>query len=290
MEAEQSLKDKLVDFLIENPKHLQEIYDKFSEEKKSTIRGRLNENVGKCFKRISKGVYLSKVGDAQALIIEGDSWEAIKDIETGVIDTIITDSPYTCLDKHYQVGSTRKRNLEKDIGFKTQDMDKQLMQEMLRVLKPNGHFFCFLPSDAADTYEYNSNMIALAKEVGFTFNKRWIWDKMVIGMGYNGRNRHEQIIFFSKDKRRKPHDLSIPDVLTHKRIHANKRLHNAEKPVELIEDIMKFSNLKGDVVMDLFAGSLSTAQAGLNLGINTISMEIDGDMIKKSAKERGMKI
>ena len=122
---------------------------------------------------------------------------------------------------------------------------------------------------------------------GFEFNKRWIWDKVVIGMGYNGRNRHEQILFFSKGKRRKPYDLSIPDVLTHKRIPTAKRLHEAEKPVELIMDIMRFSNCKNNLVVDTFAGSLSVAESGLRLGINTISIELDPKMILQSLKARG---
>lgn len=280
-----SLKTKLVDFLVDNPRALGEIYTEFSNETPTTIRGRLNEGVGKIFHRITKGVYIATKGDARAIIIEGDAWEKIRDMDPNSVDTIITDSPYSCLNHHLATGTTRK--LAGEWSFKTKDIDIELLREMRRVLKPGGHFFSFLPPDSKDTLAYNNKFIDMTLSTGFEFNKRWIWDKVVIGMGYNGRNRYEQILFFSKGKRHKPKDLSIPDVLTHKRIPAAKRLHEAEKPVELIMDIMRFSNSKGDMVLDTFAGSLSVAEAGLRLGINTISIEIDSNMISKSLRARG---
>ena len=283
-----SLKMKLEDFLTQNPSSLEEIYEEFPDEKQTTIRGRLNENINKCFRRLSKGVYVAAKGNAQALIIEGDAWEKIKDIESNSMDSIITDSPYSCLNHHLATGTTRKKDGKWQ--FQTKDMDREILGHFFRVLKPGGHFFCFLPPDSKDTLNYNNDMIQLSMKIGFEFNKRWIWDKVCIGMGYNGRNRHEQIIFLSKGDRRKPEDLSIPDVLTHKRIASTDRAHEAEKPVELIKDILKFSNKPGDVVLDPFAGSLSLAKAGLELGINTVSIEIDHDMISNSINYRRMEI
>ena len=278
-----------MDFLEDNPQPLPKIYDEFKEEKPTTIRGRLNENIGKCFKRIKKGVYLAVKGDARAIIIEGDAWEELKEIESSSIDTIITDSPYTCLNVYYH-GTTRQRNRDGNIGFPTKDMDLPLMKEFNRVLKPGGHFFSFMPAFAESTLENNEVAISNALQSGFTFRKLWVWDRRYFAMGYCGRNQHELIAFYTKGEKRKPCDLSIADVLTHTRIAASKRIHDAEKPVELIKDLMKFSNVPGDVVLDPFGGSLTTAQAGLELGVNTISIEIDGDMIRKSVEARGLNV
>lgn len=280
-----SLKQNLIDFLTDNVQTLREIYSEFSDQKPSTIRGRLNENVGKIFRRIDRGVYLATQGDTKALIIEGDAWEVLKEFDDNSIDAIITDSGYTCLNKHYQTGSTRQRNLNKNIGFETRDIDKELLAHMFRVLKPGAHFFSFLPADAKDTLDYNNRFIEMAKEAGFKFNKRFIWDKQRIGMGYNGRNRYEQIIFLSKGDRHMPYDLSIPDVLSHKSVRPEKRIHDAEKPIELIKDIMRFCTKKNDVVLDPFAGSMSTARAGLAIDRHTISIEIDSNVIDKAIKE-----
>ncbi len=282
-----SLRENLSDFLTDNPSSLQEIYLEFPHEKGTTIRGRLNENVGKCFKRIKRGIYLAKKGEAQALIIEGDAWKEIKEIEDNSIDAIITDSPYSCLNHHLAMGTTKKR-LGK-WSFKTRDIDKDLLKEMRRVLKKGGHFFTFLPSDSKSTLDYNNKFIEDARGIGFDFNKRWIWDKQVMGMGYNGRNRYEQIIFFSKGKRRMPLNLSITDLLSYKRISSRKRIHETEKPIELIEDIIKFCSEEKEVILDPFAGSLVLAKASLNLGRDSISIEIDGIMIRNSMKKRNLK-
>ena len=281
-----SLKQKLIEFLATEPKHLKEIYTEFKDEKPTTIRGRLNENVEGAFKRIARGVYLAIQGDAKALIIEGDAWEVIKELDDDSIDAIITDSGYTCLNKHYEIGSSRKRNQDKSIGFATKDIDNELLSHMHRILKPGGHFFSFLPADAKDTLDYNNRFIQTARKVGFIFNKRFIWDKVQIGMGYNGRNRYEQIIFLSKRERNMPNDLSIPDVLTHKRIDPRARIHPAQKPVELIKDIMRFCTKKNDIVLDPFGGSMSTAFAGLELERHTICIEIDQKMIWKVINQR----
>lgn len=277
-----TLKQKLINFLTENPHNLQEIYKEFPDESQTTIRGRLNENIDTAFKRIARGVYLAIKREAKALIIEGDTWDVIKEFEDSSIDAIITDSGYTCLNSHYQVGNTRRRNRDKHIGFKTRDIDPELLAQFHRVLKPGGHFFSFMSADAHHTIDYNNNFIRMAKMAGFQFNKRFIWDKQRIGMGYNGRNRYEQIIFLSKGKRRMPCDLSIPDVLSYKTINPAKRVHHAEKPIELIKDIMRFCTRKGETVLDPFGGSMATTKAGIEIGRHTVCIEIDPNVILRS--------
>jgi len=276
-----SLKERLVEFLINNPQELKTIYKEFNEEKPSTIRGRLNENINKSFKRIGKGIYLAINGESKALIIEGDAWEVLKDFDANSVDAIITDSGYTCLNKHYEVGSTRQRNLNKSIGFNTKDIDKPLLREMHRILKQGGHFFSFLPADAKDSLDYNNNFIATAMSEGFEFNKRFIWSKETMGMGYNGRAAYEQIVFLSKGKRRMPFDLAIKDLLKHKAVHSTKRTHDAEKPVELIKDLVRFSTKEGEVVLDPFAGSMATSKACTELNRHSICIDNDSEVIKK---------
>jgi DNA modification methylase len=103
-------------------------------------------------------------------------------------------------------------------------------------------------------------------------------------MGFHGRNKYEQIIFLSKGKRTKPYDASIPDLISVKNIPPKQRLHEVEKPVELIEDLVKFCSREGDVILDPFAGSLPVAKACLNLKRNAICIEISKEVIQKAIK------
>jgi len=269
---------KLVDFLSENPRHLQHIYKEFPEEQQTTIRGRLNENINRCFKRLARGVYVATKGDATALIIEGDAWAEIKNIADNSVDAIITDPPYTIMNDFVSTGTTRKK--KNSWSFDTKDIDLELLSEFERVLKPGGHFFCFMPANSEKTYEYNDRFIRMAMTSGFIMNKSFVWNKICFGMGYTGRAKYEQIIFFSKGKRHMPCDRSIADCLDHKRIYPGNRIHEAEKPVELIEDLVKFCSEEDQVILDPFAGSLSTAKACLRQNRNSISVEVSKPILR----------
>jgi DNA modification methylase len=276
------LRKRLWDYLREK-KTLVEIYNEFEEEKESTIRGRINENIGICFKRLGRGIYIATDGEVQALIINGDFTKVIDDLDESSIDQIILDSPYGALDHQMTWGTTRKRNLNGGWQFETMDLNTEMYRKLLRVLKPGGHMFSFMPSSKSDTHEYIENQIQLAVEAGWTFNSQWVWDKKQMGMGYNGRSRHELIHFFSKEKRRlhpPGHAMRrTPDVLRHNREHKKWKRHETQKPIELIAELIEFSTLPGEVVLDPCAGSLSTAAAALQTGRNSISIEIDKNMI-----------
>lgn len=278
-----SLKKRLWDYL-QSPKCLTEIYDEFCEETPTTIRGRLNESVGVCFTRVSRGVYIATHGEVQAIVIKGDSWEALKMLDNECIDAVVMDSPYSVLDHQMQVGSTRKRNLNKGWDFDTKDLDEEFYSELLRVIKPGGHMFSFMPAGRRDTMSYLMEQISIATGAGWVFNAQWIWDKKHISLGYNGRPRHELIHFFSKGKRRlfgKGHPMrATPDVLAYAGEHFSKKKHQTQKPVELISRLVEFSTMENEVVLDPFAGSLSTAAACLQLKRNSISIEKDEAMIR----------
>lgn len=61
--------------------------------------------------------------------------------------------------------------------------------------------------------------------------------------------------------------------------------HPTQKPVGLMEEILKIHSNKGDVVLDLFAGSGTTAIACIENGRNFICFEKDENYFK-TAKER----
>jgi site-specific DNA-methyltransferase (adenine-specific) len=278
----ESLRLRLWEFLKDNKSTLFDIYEEFPKEKETTIRGRLNENLGECFKRLGRGVYIATDGEISAIFLEGDTWDVIKTIETESIDAIVMDSPYSVLNKQMQIGTTRNRNIKGGWDFETRDIDNELLQELYRVMKPGGHMFSFMPAAKADTVDYNHNQLQLAREAGWKFQATWVWDKVLLGMGYTGRCQHELIHFFSKGKRKFPSSLKITDVRAHKREHKSRKIHQTQKPIGLLEDIIKFSTMPGDVVLDPFAGSGSTAAAALQNGRHSISIEIDKAMIKNA--------
>lgn len=65
--------------------------------------------------------------------------------------------------------------------------------------------------------------------------------------------------------------------------YAEDRIHRTQKPLPLIERLLLASSRGGQVVLDPFAGSGSTAVAAKRLGRRSISIEIDPEMAKKAA-------
>ncbi len=89
-------------------------------------------------------------------------------------------------------------------------------------------------------------------------------------MGYHYRARYEFILFFEKGKR-KLNDLSVPDVLEYKRVWKG---YPTEKPVELLEVLIRQSSSENEIVADSFFGSGSTLIAANNLSRKYIGCDI----------------
>ncbi len=66
--------------------------------------------------------------------------------------------------------------------------------------------------------------------------------------------------------------------------YAEERIHRTQKPLRLIERLIQASSRPGQVVLDPFAGSGSTAVAARALGRHSISIEIDAEMAAKAVK------
>ena len=83
-------------------------------------------------------------------------------------------------------------------------------------------------------------------------------------------------MFFEKGKR-KLSDLSIPDVLEALRIRGG---YPTEKPVDLLETLVRQSSVEGDLVLDPFMGSGSTCIAALQSSRRFIGCDIQPDAVR----------
>lgn len=69
------------------------------------------------------------------------------------------------------------------------------------------------------------------------------------------------------------------DVWTFPSVRPYKGKHPAEKPAEMLEHAIEAATYPGDIVLDCFAGSGSTAMAALKLGRRTVAIEIESKWI-----------
>ncbi|MDO6496946.1 DNA-methyltransferase [Photobacterium sanguinicancri] len=185
------------------------------------------------------------------------------------VDLLITDPPYESLEKHRKIGTTTRLKVSKSssnqwFGIFPNERFESLLAEIYRVLSKNAHLYLFCDQETMFLIK------PIAEQVGFKFWKPIIWDKVCIGMGYHYRARHEYILFFEKGKR-KLNDLSIPDIMEHKRVY---RGYPTEKPVGLIETLISQSSTQGELVVDPFFGSGATLLAAQNLGRRYMGCDI----------------
>ncbi|SUB64026.1 Modification methylase MboII [Plesiomonas shigelloides] len=204
-----------------------------------------------------------------AFIAKMDAMDWLKTLEDNSIDLFITDPPYESLEKHRKIGTTTRLKQSKSSSNQWFDIFPNnrfhdLFKEIYRVMKKNSHFYLFCDQETMFIVK------PIAESVGFKFWKPIVWDKQAIGMGYHYRARYEFILFFEKGKR-KLNDLGVADVLEYKRVWKG---YPTEKPVELLEILIKQSSNEGDIIADSFFGSGATFIAASNLSRNYIGCDI----------------
>ena len=79
--------------------------------------------------------------------------------------------------------------------------------------------------------------------------------------------------------------MGLTNVWTDLKFYSEDRIHRTQKPLKLIERLLLASSSEGQVVLDPFAGSGTTAVAAKRLGRKCISIEIDPVMAQR-ANER----
>lgn len=198
-----------------------------------------------------------------------DSFEWLKSLPDASVDLIVTDPPYSSLEKHRATGTTTRLKVSKGssnewFGVIGNDRLPELMRECYRVLRNDRH--CYVFTDPETLFFLKP----AAEEAGFEFRRIIVWDKVLIGMGYGYRRRTEFILYLLKGKRQVA-DLGISDLLSCKRVSKG---YPTEKPVELIETFIRQSAKIGELVIDPFLGSGSTGVAALRHGCRFMGCDI----------------
>lgn len=195
-------------------------------------------------------------------LFNGDCLDVIKDIADNSIDLVVTDPPYF-------LGMTHngKKAEFADLKICEPFYDK-LFTEFDRVLKDSGKVYFF-----TDWRGYAFYYPIFTKHI--PARNLIVWDKKA-GAGNHYSFSHEFIMYGTK----KPLNQGGSNVWREisfssgaKKTNGEK-LHPTQKPVELIERIIKDSTKPGDTVFDGFMGSGTTGIACLNTGRKFYGVEL----------------
>ena len=126
-----------------------------------------------------------------------------------------------------------------------------------------------------------------------TYNPQFTEGKPLHGMGEKFKkvkNNNNIYNDYNPSENRKGDTKKYPkSILTFTRKHSSKMLHPTEKPVELLEYLIKTYSNENDVILDNCMGSGSTGVAALNINRKFIGMELDENYFN-IAKERIEKV
>ena len=191
-------------------------------------------------------------------IITGDCVEVMKEIPSASIDFISTDPPYLV-----RYTSRDDRSIAND------DNSNWLMPafaQMYRVLKYDRFLLCFYGWNKVDRF------FAAWRAAGFYPVGHLVWVKDYHSNERYVRYSHESAYLLAKGNPSKP-SIALSDVLEWK--YTGDELHPTQKPViALLPVILAFSHV-GDLILDPFAGSGTTAVAAQELGRRYIGIELD---------------
>ena len=111
----------------------------------------------------------------------------------------------------------------------------------------------------------------------FNIKNLIVWDYEWIKAGTHYRFSHEFIIYAIQGDVKRKFSASERDVWMIRPINytSKEKLHNAQKPLELVQKMIVNSSYENDVVLDTFMGSGTTAIACIENNRNYIGFEID---------------
>ncbi len=206
-------------------------------------------------------------------VIEGDCLEVMKEIKSNSINILIADPPYS-------IGTT-------STGHKGDWLDNNLIKpffdlffnEVKRVLTIDGEFYV---NTDWRTYPFLYPII-ITKMI---IKNCIVWDYEWIKAGSHYRFSHEFVIYGLKLNDKRKFSASERDVWRIKPINftSNDKLHQAEKPVNLILKMIKNSSKENDLILDPFLGSGTTAVACIETDRRFIGIEINPEYCKIAEK------
>lgn len=243
-------------------------------------------------------------------ILLGDCIELMRGIPDGSVDAVFADSPYnlqlgqkTLYRPEDQTAARAVRDnwdaFESPAAYN--EFTRQWVAECKRVLKPDGAMWTI------GSYHNIFQIGAILQEMGFWILNDIVWVKTNPMPNFRGTrftNAHETLIWATPRKTgkytfnyetmkklnggkqmRSNWDMNI--CLGEERLKddTGKSLHTTQKPMDLLRRVILASTKAGDIILDPFVGSGTTAAAARELGRQFIGIDREESYVN-AARER----
>lgn len=243
---------------------------------------------------------MEEVIEEGATLICGDAIEALEnEVDDNSIDLIFVDPPYN-------IGKVFKNT--KDKWATDEDYLKwsyKWLELCLQKLKPTGSFYVMTSTQFMPFFD-----IFLRDKINILSRIVWYYDSSGVQAKKFYGSMYEPILYCVKDKNN--YTFNSNDILVEAKTGAKRKLidyrkpiptpyntekvpgnvwefprvryrmdeyenHPTQKPIALLERVIKASSNPGDIVLDPFSGTFTTSFVAKNLNRQTIGIELEPD-------------
>ncbi len=220
-------------------------------------------------------------------VYTADSFEKIKEVPDQSVDVILTDPPYNL--GMYSTGNIKmswRADFNNDIAHWDHETfnPAEWVGEFRRILKPTGNVFGFTSYNMLgdwhrafdpvfDTFQFmvwhKTNPAPKLRRAGFLNSCELIvcaWNK---GHTWNFGKQSEMHNF-----------IETPICMGHERVKNPK--HPTQKPVRVLQHLLKLGSKEGDLVFDPFMGVGSTGVAAIKMGRRFLGFEKEAAYVTAS--------
>jgi DNA modification methylase len=215
-----------------------------------------------------------------ATIYQGDCIEVMTALDS--VDAVVMDPPYASgAVSESQRSASKAQGVRADslkrLGWFTGDnigtaglvfLIRSVAFHALDIVKPEGSLLVFCD------WRQIPNLAPAVESAGWRYQNMVVWDKGHMGMGSGFRARHEIVLHFTAGSPAY-HDLGTANVIQAKRVDAEDREHQAQKPVDLLQRLLRVICPRGGLILDPFMGSGSTGVAAILEQMRFIGVDRD---------------
>jgi len=206
------------------------------------------------------------------IIINGNSIDILPTLEKNKYDLLLTDPPYGM---DFKSGWNDKNKIANDNINNTISVLNDVLLKSIPLLKDDAHFYIFGNIDYLEQIKPIIENYLVLKNI-------LIWDRKVIGMGdLKSYGKSYDIIYFGYKKIFKElNGVRDRDILEFNRVDPLKNIHPTEKPLDLLQYLIKKSTKEKDCILDPFAGGGSTLLAAKSLNRMATGIELENNYYK----------
>ncbi|MGA1525634.1 MAG: DNA-methyltransferase, partial [Planctomycetota bacterium] len=204
-------------------------------------------------------------------IVDGDCLASLAEIDHA--DCVITDPPY-CSGAFTETArrQARGQGITRDVvrrrgWFAADNMGTAGLVWLLRNVAI--HAARMLPTGASSAFFTDwrqvPNLAPAIESSGLRWSDLLVWDKGSAGLGTGFRAQHEIALVYTNGPG-KFHSAESGNVIRALRVPSPERLHQAEKPQDLLRTMVRVMCPPGGLIVDPFCGSGSVGVAALAEG------------------------